>query len=157
MSGHEHLNDSVLLDALYGLTDIKSDLRQCAACTARWDLMRRKRASLAEAGEISSDFLAAQRREIHARLSQQSSLMTGPAAWLQMPARWAPAVAVLCLLVIGVFFYSPSKVTVTPAPTASTELSDAQVFADISDVYALDRSFEPSAAVPMHALFEEGN
>ena len=162
MSGHEHLSDDVLLDALYGLTGIGPAVRECPSCAARWTEINRQRARLAEpdaaermAGpmDVSSDFLAAQRREIYRRLSKPES-----GAWraaLSAP-RWAQALAVVCVLVVGMFWFQAPKPE-SSSVGGGSEISDTQLFADVSEIYSLEQSFEPAAAGPIRALFEEGN
>jgi hypothetical protein len=142
---HEHLNDDALMDGLYGLTDNEPHLRECAICSKRFSEWRRKRESLAAAAqvaaEVSSDFLAAQRRKIYARLEQPEPKRL----------RWAPALVMACLVAVGVLVYHPAP---SPAPQQRGEVSDSQLF---SDAYTMSQSLEPSAAAPIHALFEDGN
>lgn len=144
MSAHEHLSDDALLDALYGLTGNEPHLRECSICTQRLSEFRRKRASLAAAdrsADVSSDFLAAQRCKIYARLEQPG----------RKRLRWAPALAMACVVAVGVVMYHPAT---PPAPQQHGDMSDSQLF---SDAYSMDQSLEPSAAAPIHALFEDRN
>ncbi len=147
MSGHEHVSQDVLLDALYGLTEIGTEIEECPYCAAQWAEMKQQRARFAESPDVSNDLLAAQRREIYARLSAPEASVWAP--------RWAQALAIACLLTLGVFWFRAQQPTAPPA--ATTELSDAQLFADVSEIYSLEQSFEPAAAAPIHALFEEEN
>jgi hypothetical protein len=144
MSAHEHLNDDALLNALYGLADHEPHLRECAICAQRLSEWRRKRESLAGVADVStdvsSDFLAAQRRKIYERLEQPEPKRL----------RWAPALAMACLVAVGVLVYHPAT---PPAPQQHGDVSDSQLF---SDAYSMDQSLEPSAAAPIHALFEDG-
>ena len=145
MSAHEHLsehlNDDALLDALYGLADNEPHLRECAICAQRFNEWQRKRESLADVPEVSSDFLAAQRRKIYERLERPEPKRL----------RWAPALAMACLVAVGMLVYHPAT---PPTPKQHGEVSDSQLF---SDAYSMDQSLEPSAAAPIHALFEGGN
>jgi hypothetical protein len=145
MSAHEHLSDDALLDALYGLADHEPHLRECAVCAHRFSEWRRKRERLASAAglstDVSSDFLAAQRREIYERLERPEPKRL----------RWAPALAMACLVAVGALIYHPAT---PPAPRQRGDVSDSQLF---SDAYSMDQSLEPSAAAPIHALFEDGN
>jgi hypothetical protein len=145
MSAHEHLSDDALLNALYGLTENEPHLRECAICTQRFGELRRKRESLAGAADVSadvsSDFLAAQRRKIYERLERPEPKRL----------RWAPALAMACLVAVGALVYHPAT---PPAPQQRADVSDSQLF---SDAYSMDQSLEPSAAAPIHALFEAGN
>ena len=146
MSGHDHLNDDALLDALYGLgDDNQPHLRECAICARRFSEFQRKRESLAGAADasahVSTDFLAAQRRKIYERLDQPEAKRL----------RWAPALAMICLVAVGMLFYHPAT---PPAPKPHGDVSDSQLF---SDAYSMDQSLEPVAAAPIRALFEDGN
>ena len=145
MSAHQHLSDDALLDALYGLTDGEPHLRECAMCAQRFSEWRRKRESLAAAADVSvdvsSDFLAAQRRKIYERLERPEPKRL----------RWVPALAMACLVAVGVLVYHPAT---PPAPQQRADVSDSQLF---SDAYSMDQSLEPSAAAPIHALFQGGN
>jgi len=140
-----HLNDDALLDMLYGLGGDEPHLRECTVCAERFSELRRKREILASAvdlsREVSSDFLAAQRRKIYARLERPEPKRLG----------WAPALAMACLVAVGMLVYHPST---PPTPQQHGEVSDSQLF---SDAYSMDQSLEPSAAAPIHALFEGGN
>lgn len=141
MSAQEHLSDDALLDALYGLTGNEPHLRECAICAQRFSEWRRKRENAAGAPDVSSDFLAAQRRKIYERLEQPEPKRL----------RWAPALAMACLVAVGALVYHPAT---PPAPQQRGDVSDSQLF---SDAYSMDQSLEPSAAAPIHALFEGGN
>jgi anti-sigma factor RsiW len=137
----EHLNKDQLLDRLYGIAD-GQDLRlwdlhleDCAECAQRLSEMREMQAALAANPDVSSDFLAAQRRKIYARMGEQP----------RANRAWAPALAAACLLAIGIVIYRP-------AAPLHTDSQDAQLFAE---VYSMEQSTEPRAAEPIHALFEE--
>src|SRR5438477_5832487 len=99
MSGREHLSDDVLLDAVYGIggADAEAHVRACAACAGRLSEWRQRRASAAESFEMSAELLAAQRRKIYERIERPSRKH-----WW-----WAPALAAMCALVVGVFIYQP--------------------------------------------------
>lgn len=164
MSGHltiVHLTNDQLLDRLYGLGETEGEtsrhLQECAGCAERMRAFERRQAEATAQPETSNEFLAAQRRGIYARLEQ------GP----QAHSRWAPALAAACALAVGMFWVYPvhharPQVPNRPAPivaqgvahaVAHSEVSDEQLF---SDVYSMEQSAEPRAAVPMHALFEDG-
>ena len=148
MSGREHLSEDILLDAVYGIADAEAEahVNACPACAGRLSEWRQKRAA-AETGKVSSEFLAAQRREIYRRLSG------GPSPGLLRSSRlrrlWAPAVAAACALALGLFVYHPGR---DAKPAATVEVSDAQLF---GDVYSMEQSLEPSATAPVRALFQE--
>lgn len=134
-----HLSDDQLIDRLYGLSADDAHLAHCGDCSRRWSELRARRARLAEPEEVSSAFLAAERRKIYARLGERPGASP---KWVP----WAPAaLAAACLLLIGVFVYRP-------APSHHNDVADAQLFAD---VYAMEQSTEPRAAAPINALFED--
>jgi hypothetical protein len=144
MSGHEHLSEDALLDAVYGIagSTAEAHLRRCADCARRLHEWHEKRAAAIESVEsiqISGDFLAAQRKKIYARIERPSRKH-----WL-----WAPGLAAACALAIGVFVYHPAP---KEQPQRHAEISDAQLF---GEVYSMEQSVEPAAAAPARALFEE--
>jgi len=146
MSGHEHLNEDALLDAVYGIaaSDAETHLRRCPDCAQRLNEWHEKRAATAAKIEISGEFLAAQRRKIYERIERPSRRR-----WL-----WAPGLAAACALAVGVFVYRPVLQHSAPQaqPADRAEISDAQLFGDI---YSLEQVVEPAAAAPARALFEE--
>ena len=140
MNERGHLSEDVLVDAIYGIADAESQAhaQTCAECAARLSEWR-ERAHATAASEVSDDFLAAQRRNIYARIERPSRRM-----WW-----WAPALAAAAALVFGIFVYQPAR---TQPSVSHPEVSDAQLF---SEIYSLERSAEPSATAPVHALFED--
>ena len=140
MSGHEHLSEDALLDAVYGIAEkhAEAHLQGCAHCTQRLQEWHEKRAA-AESIEIPSEFLTAQRKKIYARIEQPARKR-----WL-----WAPGLAAACALAVGVFVYHPEQ---PKQAERRTEISDTQLFGDI---YSMEQSPEPAAAAPARALFEE--
>ena len=144
MSGHEHLSEDALLDAVYGIAGSAAEahLRRCADCAQRLQEWHEKRAAAVESVEnieISGEFLAAQRKKIYERIERPSRKH-----WL-----WAPGLAAACALAIGVFVYHPAP---KEQPRRNAEISDAQLF---GEVYSMEQSLEPTAAAPARALFEE--
>jgi hypothetical protein len=87
--------------------------------------------------EVSSEFLAAQRRAIYRRLDEPRSNWPSP--------RWVLSLAVLLLMVAG-------GLTIQRRHNAAPALSDEQLFSDLS---ALEQRSEPTAIQPMHGLFQE--
>jgi len=146
MSGHEHLSEDALLEAVYGIAGYETEthLRECVACAKRLNEWQEKRAATASNIEIPDDFLAAQRRKIYDRIERPSRKR-----WL-----WAPGLAAACALAVGVFVYHPvgQQPAVQRQPAQGAEISDAQLF---SDIYSMERVVEPAAAAPARALFEE--
>lgn len=141
MSGHEHLSEDALLDAIYGIAGSATEahLRRCADCAQRLHEWHEKRAAAAGSVELSGEFLAAQRKKIYERIEQPSRKH-----WL-----WAPGLAAACALAIGVFVYHPAP---KESPQRGAEITDAQLF---GEVYSMEQSLEPAAAAPARALFEE--
>jgi anti-sigma factor RsiW len=141
MSGHEHLSEDTLLDAVYGIAgnDAETHLHGCADCAQRLHEWQEKRAALAANIEIPGEFLAAQRRKIYERIERPSRKY-----WLL-----APGLAAACALAVGIFVYHPAP---QPQPAVHAEISDAQLFGDI---YSMEQAAEPAAAAPARALFEE--
>jgi hypothetical protein len=89
-----------------------------------------------ESLSVSHEFMAAQRRNIYARMGERP----------QARLKWLPAMAAAaCLIAVGVFSYHPAQ-------AVKPEAVDAQLFAD---VYSMEQSMEPIAAQPIHALFEQ--
>ena len=150
-----HLKTDELVDRLYGLEDQRGadqdvHLASCADCRARWEEIRVIRGVVSTPEQVSTDFLAAQRRKIYARLGEEP----------RDRMAWAPALAAVALLAIGVAVYRPLS---APAPgfanfathasrPAQTDAADAQLF---SEVYSMQQSMEPSVAAPIHTLFED--
>jgi hypothetical protein len=98
--------------------------------------LRRQTQSLPEP-EVSSEFLAAQRRSIYRRLDEPHR---------QWPSlRWALSLAMLLLMLAG-------GLTLERRHKAAQTISDEQLFSDLS---AMEQSNEPKAIQPMHELFRE--
>lgn len=150
---NRHLTTDQLVERLYlgdrpGDVDRDFDrqhLESCAECRERFSEMQRIQIASAEPASVSSDFLAAQRRSIYARLGEEKRTRMA----------WVPALAAAALLAIGIAVYRPAS---TPVPLHVTQIHgvqpdtvDTQLFAD---VYSMEQSVEPSVAAPIHALFE---
>jgi hypothetical protein len=133
-----HLTDDQLLDRLYGVAE-HPHVESCVECSARFRELETRRVELSTPVEVSAGFLAAQRGRISSRIEKPSF-----DAW-----KWVPAAVATCVLAIGVLVYRPATVH---SPATKAEGADAQLF---SDVYSMAQSTEPSAATPIHALFEE--
>ena len=143
-----HATRDELVDHLYGIGrgGLEPHLRQCRECASRYRALERAwhriTSEAAFGPEASSEFLAAQRRAVYARLEER------PGG--QVP--WAPALAAALLLAVGLFFYYPlGHASRGAPPPAYAEISDEQLF---SDVYSMEQSAEPLAAAPIHGLFE---
>jgi predicted anti-sigma-YlaC factor YlaD len=143
-----HLSNDELVNLVYGVGasgHIASEhINDCRECSDRFEQLRERRAMAADALPVSHEFLAAQRRNIYARMGERP----------QARMKWVPALAAAaCLVAVGVFSYHPAQVATPEAPDARVETHvDAQLFAD---VYSMEQSMEPLAAQPIHALFEQ--
>jgi hypothetical protein len=98
--------------------------------------LRRRTKSLPEP-EVSSEFLAAQRRSIYRRLDQPHR------NWMSL--RWALSFALVLMMLAG-------GLTLERRHKSAPALSDEQLFSDLS---AMEQSNEPKAIQPMHGLFQE--
>jgi hypothetical protein len=139
----KHLTSDELVGLVYGVGP-GGHLDECRECSGRFEELREKRAMAAEPLPVSHEFMAAQRRNIYARMGERP----------QARLKWMPAMAAAaCLVAVGVFSYHPAQVVATPqaAETHTDTHMDAQLFAD---VYSMEQSMEPIAAQPIHALFE---
>ena len=87
--------------------------------------------------EVSSDFLAAQRRSIYRRLDEPRR------NWISV--RWALSLTMLLILVAG-------GLTLERRHKSAPAISDEQLFSDLA---AMEQSNEPKAIQPMHGLFQE--
>lgn len=136
----KHLTIDELVDRLYGVgagDHLGHHLNDCDECSKRFRQLRERREMAAEPVPASYEFLAAQRRDIYARMGER------PRARMQ----WVPALAAAaCLLAAGVFVNRPV------VQVAKPEIVDPQLFAD---VYSMEQSMEPLAAKPIDALFEQ--
>lgn len=88
--------------------------------------------------EVTSEFLAAQRRDIYRRIESKTH------HWISL--RWALSLAMLLLIFAGGLSYELRRRAPAPA------VSDEQLFSDLS---AMEQRNEPKAIQPIHGLFEE--
>jgi hypothetical protein len=91
--------------------------------------------------EVSSEFLAAQRRSIYRRLDEPRR------NWV--PMRWAVSLAMLLLMFAGGLTLERRHKT---SSAISATMSDDQLFSDLS---AMEQSNEPKAIQPIHGLFQD--
>jgi hypothetical protein len=132
----KHLTADELVDKLYGV-GADGHLNECEECSERFGQLRERREMVTQPLGASYEFLAAQRRDIYARMGEKP----------QARMKWVPALAAAAFLVAaGVFVHHPA------AQVAKPEVVDPQLFAD---VYSMEQSMEPLAAKPIHALFEQ--
>jgi hypothetical protein len=134
---NKHLTSDELVDRLYGVGTDDHHLDECAECSGRLRRLSEQKAMAAEAEPASYEFLAAQRRNIYARMGEKP----------QVRMKWVPAMAAaVCLLAVGVFVSHPA------VQVAKPEIVDPQLFAD---VYSMEQSMEPLAAKPIEGLFDQ--
>jgi hypothetical protein len=136
----KHWTENDFTEWLYGLKSNSAHLEDCAECSGIAGSLERRKAEATRAPEVSSDFLAAQRRAIYARMD------TPQRHWAQ--SRWALSLAMLVLLVVASFGLlrrqTPTAPLVNPA--------DAKLFSDLASI---DQSNEPPAIKPIESLFEQ--
>ena len=142
-----HLSQDELLDQIYGLGAHDAHLHGCAECSGRLRGMSETKARLrvdaASQSAVSSEFLAAQRRAIYSRMDQAAKSYV----------RWAPALAGAGLLAMGLFLIPHAGFeTRVPVPVTQVEVNADQQL--LSDLYSMEQSVEPSAAAPIHELFD---
>jgi hypothetical protein len=132
----EHLTIDELVDRLYGV-GAGDHLDECEECSEHFQRLLERRSMAVQPAAASNELLAAQRRNIYARMGENP----------QARMKWLPALAAAaCLLAAGVFVHRPAAQVTKP------EMMDPQLFAD---VYSMEQSMEPLAAKPIHALFEQ--
>jgi anti-sigma factor RsiW len=133
----KHWTENDFQKWLYGLKEEDAHLQTCSECRTELERLRLARRRTFAAPEVSEDFLAAQRRNIHNRLNHPSRNFA--------PLRWGFSVAMLLLVVVGL--------TLTPfrkSPVALT--NDEQLYSDLA---AMEQTSEPKAIQPLHRLFEK--
>lgn len=136
----KHWTENEFTDWLYGLKSDAAHLEECPDCRAMADSLERRKAEAVRPPEISSDFLAAQRRSVYARLDQPAR------HWAQ--SRWMLTLATLILVVVASFgLLRPRQ---SPAPLASP--ADEKLFSDLASI---EQSNEPRAIKPIESLFEQ--
>jgi hypothetical protein len=141
----KHLTSDELVDRLYGI-GATDHLSNCADCTDRFLELQQRREMAAEALPESHEFLAAQRRNIYARMGERP----------QNRMKWVPALAAAaCLVAVGVVAHHPAPFAerqIVKPEIVVEQHDDGQLF---SEVYSMEQSMEPIAAMPIHAVFEQ--
>lgn len=141
-----HWTDEQLIAHLYGVGPQDPHVDNCADCQARLLAMQSQRKAeelAASPGEVGFEFLAAQRRQIYAKITE-------PARWwsrLQL-RRWASAAAGLAVIAGGLLIVEHDR----KPPVVPNNISDAQLAQDVS---RMAEDSEPPATAPLQALFEE--
>ena len=135
----KHLSDEDLINRLYELGREDSHLDECEECRARWLELLARRQRLLVTPQVPAELLAGQRRSIYQRLETERSGFG--------PIRFAPAVAAVSVVVLGVLLSRP-----VPAPQPTLAVNDAHFF---TEIYSLVESTEPEAVAPIYGLFED--
>jgi hypothetical protein len=135
----KHWTDDELFARLYDVRPEDDHLAKCVSCARRLDAIRSRYGNqqLPQAG-VSPEFLAAQRRAIHARIHAKRH---------SLPRILVPAIVTLLVAAI-VIAYRPGSVT----PPAKQPISDSELF---DDVFHRISDPLPSSAGPIRSLFEE--
>jgi hypothetical protein len=136
----KHWSEEELVARLYGVGPEDGHLDVCDSCARRWEAVRCRYENLRRpAGfEVSEEFLAAQRRAIHARLREKRH---------RFPRVLVPVLVTLLLAAI-VVVHRPAP----ESPPPVEKISDAQLF---DDVFRMVSDPAPSAVGPIRSLFEE--
>jgi len=139
-----HWTDEALLGLLYGLTrgpdQDQHPVESCPDCLARLETLRTSRQAIVAGGDVSEDFLRAQRRAIYQRIENRKRAYSW--SWR------VPLGATAMVVALAVFLYRPAP----PPPAEPAVLSDAQFFSELA---AEASGREPRAAEPIHGLFAE--
>ena len=134
----KHWTENDFQKWLYGLKEEDAHLQTCSECRTELERLRMARGRTLAAPEVSEEFLAAQRRNIHNRLNHHPSRNFAP-------LRWALSAAMLLVVVVGLtlprFRKSPVDLT-----------NDEQLYSDLA---AMEQTSEPKAIQPLHGLFEK--
>lgn len=134
-----HWTEQDFVNHFYGIGPDAAHLDFCAECRARSAEWAARRKSVVPDLQVSSEFLAEQRRNIYRRLGRESQ-----------PRRvLLPALAVTLAVLLALILLRPVEEPYQPLVTSA---ADSQLF---SDIYAMEESSEPDAILPMQALFEE--
>ena len=141
-----HWTDDQLIAHLYGVGPADGHLGGCAECQTRAGHMQATRSEIEQGSSsteaVGSDFLAAQRRQIYAKLTATSHW------WNSLPVRrWASAAAACAVLGGSLFYFEQSQ----QVHVSGSQLSDVQLAQDVNN---LSDSSEASPTAPLQALFE---
>lgn len=142
MNAHQHLNEDVFIDGLYGLADVEELAGTCPQCVSRWIELREKRAAITVPVTVAPQVMAAQRRNVFARIENPPRPnWAGPTV---------AAAAAACVLVFGILLHHPLEPVKAPAPAVAMQ----QLPEEYSEAYSMEQSFEPSASASLSVLFE---
>ena len=134
-----HWSDEELVDRLYGLAPEDGHVEECGSCGGRWQALLARRQEVLRTPAVPAAMLARQRGKIEARVKRHA------AGFWTVPL--APALAALCVAIVGIFLSRPA-----PAPQPMVAAEDIEFY---NEIYSLVDSMVPSAAEPIYGLFEE--
>jgi hypothetical protein len=135
----KHWTDDELIARFYEVRPEDKHLATCRSCARRLDAMRSRYQQLHfPQPDASPEFLAAQRRAIHARIRSE------PFSFHRI---LVPAIVTLLAVTI-LIIYRPFTVS----PPAKRPISDSELF---EDVFNRISDPLPSSAYPIRSLFEE--
>jgi hypothetical protein len=142
-----HWTDDELIEHQYGLRPEDGHLAACTVCQKHLRSMQSARQAVELSSsdyDVSFEFLAAQRRQIYARITERLHW------WSQFPIRrWASAAATLSVLG-GAFVLHQARIAQRSATDA--KVSDVQLAREVS---GMADDAEPPPTAPLQALFEE--
>lgn len=141
-----HWTDEQLIAHLYGVGAEDAHVDACPECQARLQAMRSTRELIelaSSSSEVTFEFLAAQRRKIHRRVTEPVRW------WSYLPLRrWASAAGGVAVVAGGLLIVEHDR----RQPAVPNNISDAQLARDVS---RMAEDPEPPATAPLQALFEE--
>lgn len=134
-----HWSEQDLINHVYGIAPAADHLDACAECRARAAELSARRTQAAQPPEVSSEFLAAQRRSIYRKLGREP----------RRRFHAMPAFAAALVLLVATLLFRPHP---DAPPPLVTSAADSKLF---SDLYAIEENPEPQAVQTMQSLFEE--
>jgi hypothetical protein len=134
----KHWTDEELFERLYGLRPEDNHLAECTECARKLSSMRARYEKMRPVQvDVSPEFLAAQRRAVHARVHKKR---------LTLPKVLVPVIATALVAAIVIVHKPSSVVRPVKPPVSDSELFE-DVFNEISDPL-------PTSAGPIRSLFE---
>lgn len=146
-----HWTDEQIVEHIYGVGPGNDHLLNCPQCSKRLLSMREHRLHVEEgsgAEEVSTEFLAAQRRTIYARLAAERDSRWS--AWTLR--RWASAGALALLLSGGLYFVEQTSQPGPRSAAQGSSISDSQLATEVSQ---MADGYEAGPTEPLQALFAE--
>lgn len=141
-----HWTDDELIAHLYGVGPEGDHLRECRACQARLSAMQSHRETVeripSKQADVSSEFLAAQRRQIYAKIAEPVRWWSGTHM-----RRLTSAAATLLVLGGGLMVFEEHH----EQQLMNDRVTDAQLAEQVSN---MAQDSEPVSTAPLQALFE---